>query len=52
MKKTTALLSTLVIMGTISSLASASETQDKNQSYYYSISDEEVYAEYKAYWSV
>ncbi|MBO5319690.1 MAG: hypothetical protein J6B01_07805, partial [Ruminococcus sp.] len=34
---------------TTTTLASASETQDKNQSYYYSLSDEEVYAEYEAY---
>lgn len=49
MKKTLSLLSSMIILGGISVPVSAVETQEKNQSYYYELSDEEVYAEYKTY---
>ncbi len=49
MKKTISFIAATAMMGTLAIPVSAAETQKKNQSYYNSLSDEEVYTEYKSY---
>lgn len=49
MKKVFSFITTTALIGSLVMPVSAAETQKKNQSYYKTLSDEEVYAEYKAY---
>lgn len=49
MKKTISFIAAIAMMSTLAIPVSAAETQKKNQSYYNSLSDNEVYVEYKAY---
>ena len=45
----TLIIITTTLIGSLVMPVSAAETQKKNQSYYNSLSDNEVYVEYKAY---